>query len=346
MVVPSTTLPRPDKSAVVIAGREFKAALLARESRQNIQMTKAWITIEKSIEADIIALANKIDELVQTDLPVTRGQLQGLTEYRELLAKAKAETAKYAKDFVDPFVETGQREIIGLATGAAGESIELSFFGISPNFNRLNPEALEFMVGTAGNGEPLDKLIKARVKFGPTDAQRVLDTLFTATARGFNPAKTANLIKNDLVGGLNKALLISRSEQLRAYREASRAYYESSGLVKGYKRISARDPRVCAACLMADGTFYPTDQEFPEHPQGRCTLIPVVIGAEEPNWQTGKFWFGTQPDEVQSQILGPQKFAAYKAGEFKLDDLITERRSPTWGPSLVPTPLKDLVKEK
>ena len=146
-----------------------------------------------------------------------------------------------------------------------------------------------------------------------------------------------------LAGGLTKAMQIARSEQLRVYRESSRLQYQKSGVVRAYKRLSAKDERVCPACLMADGEVVALEIEFMEHTQGRCTLVPVVIGADDPNWEPGQDWFKRQPADVQQQILGPGRYAAYQDGLFELDDLVTTQSSSIWGDSLVPTPLKDLV---
>ena len=72
-------------------------------------------------------------------------------------------------------------------------------------------------------------------------------TLIVGTAQGWNPRKTAARMKGDLAGGLQKALTIARSEQMRVYREATRAQYERSGVVSGQRRLSAHDDRVCPA---------------------------------------------------------------------------------------------------
>jgi SPP1 gp7 family putative phage head morphogenesis protein len=186
-------------------------------------------------------------------------------------------------------------------------------------------------------------LLFKRVAFDTEAQMRVIDTLTRSTALGYNPRKTARLIQDDLAMGLNNAMQIARTEQLRVYRETSRMQYEESDVVKGYKRIAALSDRTCPACLMADGTVYRTTTEFWEHVQGRCSLIPIVIGAPDPEWETGMDWFKRQNPDTQQKILGPGRYNAWKDKQFQLEDLITKKRNKTWGNALVPTSLKKLV---
>lgn len=340
------TPPAASPSGVVRRMEEFKAGLLARETAQTVEMTTAWFEVERSLTGSINLLVKEIDVLTVAGETVTRGKIVKLNRYRELLAQARIETAKYSTQFATPFVTAGQEQIAGLALSNAAEAIEISYATrakIAPLFNRLNMDAVEFMVGNTGAGGPVGALLKKRVVTGPDVMMRIVNTLVDGTARGIAPRRLAGLIANDLAGGLNKALQIARTEQLRVYRESSRMQYTDSGVVSGYKRLSARDERVCPACLMADGQTFRLEISFAEHVQGRCTLVPIVIGADVPKWETGKKWFGKQPPEVQARILGMGRFEAWQDGQFKLDQLVTKKTSRVWGDALVPAPLKDLV---
>lgn len=325
---------------------EFKAGLLARETAQTVQMTTAWFEVERSLTGSINLLVKEIAALETAGEVVTRGKVVKLFRYRELLAQARVETTKYATKFATPFVTAGQEQAVKLGISNASEAIQISFatrarFG--PTFNRLNFDAVEFMVGNTGAGGTVGALLKKRIVTGPDVMMRIVNTLVDGTARGIGSRRLAGLIANDLAGGLNKALQIARTEQGRVYRESSRMQYADSGVVSGYKRLSARDDRVCPACLMADGQIFRLEISFAEHVQGRCTLVPIVIGADDPKWETGKQWFTKQPPEVQARILGPGRFEAWRGGEFKLDQLVVKKTNRTWGDALVPAPLKDLV---
>lgn len=74
-----------------------------------------------------------------------------------------------------------------------------------------------------------------------------------------------------------------------------------------------------------------------------CTLVPIITGVENPTWQLGPDWFREQPANTQQSILGPGRFAAWQDGAFELDQLVSVRENETWGASVQPTPLKELV---
>lgn len=336
----------PGESAVVRLMRLKRAALLAREALQMGEMTDAWLDVEMALDGAINDLVNQIDALLQAGTPPTQGQLYRLERYHELLIQAEKEIAKYVADYLSPQLIEWQEEMVRLGLQDAIEAIKVSQFSagiFGVDFNRLPVSAVELLVGLAGDGSPLLELLIDRVIAGPEFAAKVMETLIEAVALGYNPRKTARLIKDALTGGLNKALQIARTEQLRVMREASLMQYRESGVVEGYFRLSARDRRVCPACLFADGKFYELDVEFEEHPQGRCVPIPVLFGIPRPDYQTGKEWFLEQSPQIQILILGPGRYEAWRKGLFKLEDLITRRVDKIWGASLVPTALKELV---
>lgn len=338
--------PLPDSSAVVTLMRKAKDALLAREAAQMAQMANAWLVVERSLQGSISSLLAEIESLAASGQTLSRAKLLRLQRYHALVAQVQVEMAKYVDNFAAPFITAGQSQMAGFGLSDAAQATRTSYFtsgSIGPAFSSLPVGATEFMAGLAGDGSPLVALLESRIVADPTAIIQITDTLLESTALGINPRVTARLIRDQLAGNLNKAMQIARTEQLRVYRESSRMQYQQSGVVTGYMRLSARDGRVCPACLMADGQILRLEIEFAEHPQGRCTLVPVVIGADTPEWETGKQWFLRQPEDVQRQILGPGRFDAYQDGQFGLDALVTERKSSVWGDALVPTPLKDLV---
>ena len=55
---------------------------------------------------------------------------------------------------------------------------------------------------------------------------------------------------------------------------------------------------------MADGRIYRIEDGFDEHPQGRCSLIPVLANVPAVRFQTGQEWFAQQPEATQRRDLG------------------------------------------
>jgi len=83
------------------------------------------------------------------------------------------------------------------------------------------------------------------------------------------------------------------------------------------------------------------DGDFDEHPNGRCTAVPIVRGVPEPQWENGATWFANQSEDTQREILGAGRFEAYKNG-VSLSDMSTHVSDPTWGGAFVPTAVGNL----
>ena len=153
--------------------------------------------------------------------------------------------------------------------------------------------------------------------------------------------------------GLTRALRISRTEQLRSYREATRlSYQQNSNIVKGYTRHASKDARTCMACLALDGKRYPLSVPLNEHVQGRCALVPDTIqysdlGLNVPSPVTrrelGPDWFNRQTPGAQLDMMGPSRYKAWNAGEFNFTDQAKIVPNSTWGESAIVKPLKELI---
>jgi hypothetical protein len=350
---------------VVQAIRAHKAALLARETKQMKAMAKVWATVEAQLAAEMDALALEIDALRKAGQVVNPGKVYRMERYQRLLFQVRSEASGYA-DYTAKTVAAQQLENTWIAQQEAAEALRLSAKGTaletfqagppglsatlpvsveaaggaSPSFVQLNASALENMVGMMADGTPLRTHLKA--VYG--DAAKGMSKYLTrAVAQGLNPRQTAREMRRGLRLGLDRALVIARTEQLRAYREAQRMTYEESGVVLGYKRLAAKQARTCLGCLVEDGRFYRTEEAFEDHPQGRCSLVPIVEGADLPQWETGQEWLAKQPEATQRKIMGPGRLALYQSGEVPLSAMATHTHDPIFGGAWVPTPLKDLT---
>ena len=72
-----------------------------------------------------------------------------------------------------------------------------------------------------------------------------------------------------------RAMLIARTETLRAHNEGRKVFYREVG-VKKVRWITAHDERTCPICAPRDGMIYPIDSVPEEHPAGRCTVVAVM----------------------------------------------------------------------
>lgn len=330
-------MPEP---AVVVAMRSFKADLLARELRQMQTMARRWLQVERALEGQIEALAQKAARIRADGGTVSRGTLFGLDRYHRLLAQLRAEIDRYAVYAAD-LIETERTRYARAGVDHAVNAIELAGpRNILAAFDRLPVEAVQMGAGLMADGSPL--LTHLQATWGDASIG-MTDELLRAIATGQNPRQTARRMADGTTRSLNRMLVTARTEQLRVYRMANREQMRASGVVAGYRRLSAHDSRVCAACLMDEGHLYALGETMPEHPAGRCAQVPVVEGMPELTWTQGASWFVTQSETTQKSILGKGRHDAWRAGMFSLDELINVRGNSVWGASMAVTPLQQLV---
>jgi SPP1 gp7 family putative phage head morphogenesis protein len=334
-------MPQPTDPAVVRAAREHRDALIAKDRDQMQRMADKWAEIERTLEAQMSALANEIAVLQAQGIKVSPSRIFQMERYKALTAQAREQLRGFTGALAQE-VASNQADYARDGIRDAASAVQLSLLynsEITASFNLLNPSAIEGIVGMTGAGTPLERLIRTA---WPYAVSGLTDELIKAVALGQNPAITAQRMKNGFGVGLDRARTIARTEQLRAYREAARAQYAASGVVGGYKRLAARSTRTCPACLFADGRVYRLESQFSDHPNGRCTLVPIVNGLKEIQWQTGQQWFNTQPRDAQIEIIGPGAYNAWRTGQIQLQQLVTETDHPTWGAGLATTPLSQL----
>lgn len=255
---------------VVRVMREYKQLLLAREALQMQTMARTWLDVERRLDDSLLLLAQEVEELRAGGEAVTEARLYRLERYHRLVAQVNAEFRRYA-DYAARQVERGQAQAGALGVAHAAGAIEASYqpYGLRIGFDRLPVEATEYMVGLAGDGSPLVSVLRQRMIAESGALDRLTGTLVNSTAQGWNPRKTARAMAGDLTAGLDKALTITRTEQLRVYRMAADAQYQASGVVQGQKRLATHDGRVCLGCLAAEGRVYPLGQPLGDHPNGR-----------------------------------------------------------------------------
>ncbi len=315
-----------------------RAALLARENAAMQANARAWLQVEQAIQAQVDALAY---ELANTATP-SMGQLQRSRRYHALMEQTRDELRKY-EDYLEPRIRSGQADMITAAMEHSRQAVNAvaTEAQVVINFDRLPVSAVNDAIGLAGDGSPLRAVLQDASRVGP-DA--LADQLVSGIALGRNPVTVARqAIRLGLGQSFTRMQTIYRTEMLRTYRQTTLASYGNSNIIVGYTRISARDSRVCAGCLMSDGRFYPVDYGFDQHPNCRCSLIPRLRNVPPVQYQTGQEWFRQQPAATQRQILGAGRYDLWQRGDASLDDMVSRSWSDDWGGSLHPTRVRDLA---
>lgn len=326
---------------VVQVMQDFRAGLLRKEAENQRAMAAQWLRVERGLMDKVEEFTERVNREGLTAGQIASRRFQ-LERYQDLLAQARrayAPFAEYAAGATTAHQSYFGRAGIQLATTAI--KAVGSEAGVRIALNVLPVEAIQNMVGLGVDGSPLRELFDNAFGAG---ANGMLEQLIQSTARGTNPKVTArNMVRMGLAQSFHRALVIDRTEQLRVHREATRLAYQNSGVVENYRRLATRDRRTCIGCLVADGEVYDLEETLREHPQGRCTLLPVVSGLKPVEWEKGKDWLTRQSPAIQRQILGRERFNLWNDGKADLEEMIDLKPNTIWGDHLAPTRLSDLV---
>lgn len=316
-----------------------RQALLRQERAAASAMVRAygesWQRLQEELHrlnGDIVA-ARAAGETVNLSWLTRQERLEAL---RRQVERELRQFAEYA----DGAVLAQQRAAVEVAQRNTGELLDMAL-GRGPvviGYNRMPREAAEALVGFASDGSPLRTLMGG---LGGGVGQGVIDALTTGLVTGLNPRETARLIRRAYGMGLTRALRISRTETLRAYREASRqSYLANSDIVKGWYWQAALSARTCVSCWAMHGSLHELNETLDSHPQCRCTMFPALKSWKElgypnaedsPTPRTGPELFAEQPAEVQRAVLGPAAYEAYRAGGVSLRDFVGVKEDARWG---------------
>lgn len=341
-------LPRPDPfidPRVVTIVRAQKAALLQAERATMADLTGRWLAMEYRLTPLMDALAQEMVVAQAQGQTITTNWLLRNQTFKTLASQARADLYEYigqaANTITDQMAFFGD---LGLSDAAEAYANALDDYGRLPisGVPQPGPDLTDLVTGRAGlagDGNPLLDLL------GPAadDSLQGLGKKTLESARLMDTQKITRAMQDGLAKGYNRVLNTSRSESFRLYREAQRAYWQQTGRVTGYMRMATHDNRVCPGCLMDEGTIYQLAEDIPEHPQGRCGQVPVVMGQPRPTWLGGARWFEGQSESLQRDVLGPGRYDAWVAGKFSLDELAKVQPNSTWGPSIRGATLAELT---
>jgi len=342
---PTTPIPPVDTSlpSAYQYMQQNKLLLEAMDAEQMRLMVSQWLQMEGHLEARISDLAQHVTSMRAAGEAVTHETLMTIERYQKLLAQTQKELYGYT-EFAERLISEQQAKLAKMGIEHASTAIQMSLFesgpGVGAFFDKLPVSAIENMVGLTAKGSPVAEVL---AKHWPNAVQNMTDILVRNTGLGINPRQTAREMADGLAAeGLNNAMTIARSEQLRVYREASRQQYQASGMVQQYERMCAHQPRTCMACLALDGEIYDTEDLIETHACCRCIMRPIVDGMPSIERETGQDWFEKQPEHVQREMMGPSRYEMYKSGDVGIKDMVVTGDHPDWGPTAGVRSVKDL----
>lgn len=162
---------------------------------------------------------------------------------------------------------------------------------------------------------------------GQKRAAGILAGVADDLAAGRDPVRRVVAGLGSLLGW---TLALARRWLLDAWRKGTGSTYRKRGGAKivGFRRVAQADERTCVACLLLDGTIYQREDEFTDHINGRCVLVPITDPNAKPPGETGRDWLLRQDEAAQRSIMGNPNYEAWKAGKIGLDDMKGLHRAP------------------
>lgn len=252
-----------------------------------------------------------------------------------------------------------QAQQVGITLGLQSSAATLQATlppGHSWSFGRPHPQAISEAIAVMQPGSPLYDLFHS---FGEEATNEVKNALVLGVSLGRSPREISRDVAQALDISRSRALVIARTEALRAYRSAQLLTFQANDdVVDGWIWQSALTKRTCAACIAMSGTEHPISEPMGSHPCCLCTMLPKTkswssilrtsgydvgdIPDTSSHLPSGPDWFDDQSEEVQRDILGP-KYAGWKAGDFTLQDIVGRAYDSDWGDSIYEKSLKELT---
>lgn len=290
----------------------------------------------------------KILALSVADLEqVTPAAVKRMAEYRDLMAQVAAELDRY-QSYTGIEMDRAARAAITVgADNAKALSIAAGGRGIAGSWNRVPNEVIQQLLGFL---DPQGPLYAKLGQLSGWTAGQVSKAILEGVGLGDNPKTIARALSRtfqDSMGmALTDSLRMMRTVQLYSYREAARASYVANGdVVTGWVWYAHLDGDVCLSCVAQHGTVHDNSETLDDHHNGRCDMLPLVIGSKNPIEVMGEEWFKGLPEAQQQAMMGASKWQAFKDGKFSFGALSREGPDDVYGLMRTETPLKDLVPE-
>lgn len=323
-------------SALLGLARVQSDDLRAADAAVATRLATQYAGIRTAIERDLERVNDRIARAAIAGQPISPAVLyqQGrasafLAEVTERLERYQAIADKAASDAVRRAAVAGLEDGQALVDAALPE-------GIRPSFSRLRPDVIDASIASAHTVAQLLPRVNA-----PARLEAILNA---AVARGVNPRESARELAAAVDMPLSRALTITRTETLRAYRNATTlAYQGEAETLRGWQWLSAADDRTCAACFAMHGQIFRLDQPMTGHPNCRCTQVPLtrpyselVDGFDDdampgPAVADGSRLFSQLGPAQQRRALGRAGYDAYRRGDVRLEDFVRWRDHPIYG---------------
>lgn len=307
----------------------FRTALLAQDVVAQRAILDGLGTVNSRLRTLAQDLQAEIDALGPDVQP---WQIERLARYNELMDQIETEVQTFAQTLGSqlPVAQAAAAQVGSAAALAQAQAIA-GTARIGARWNQLSAPALREIVASTQVG-PLADLLGS---FGVDAAAKARAVLIEGIGTGQNARVVGRALEAATGTTRQRAQVIARTEILRAGKSANlQSFAANSDVISGWKWHAFKGPRTCSACLIMDGTEFPTSTTFfPGHPQCRCVAMPILRDYPTPREQTGREYLESLPEDEQRALLGNKKYEAWRNGELELDDMVSPRYSERWGTS-------------
>ena len=309
--------------------------LLLREQALADDLMRVYGRSERRLRGEINKLNQELKDWKEGDPPGKFFQRERVQSHLNQIQSIIKQLSQVATGITSASLEKN--------VAAAMADAEKIVGSIGVRWTALPRHTLLTLTERMTDGTPLsDRLAQE----GAEAAERAKQVLFDGIVKGHGSGQIGKELVTAVVElTRDRAILIARTESIRAYRQSSiEGYRYNRHICSGWRWVCSKSWRTCPACLALDGSVHPLEEDFGSHPACRCTPVPIVIGHEEWNHQTGVEWFDKQPESIQRRILGRGLFGLYKNSVITLDQLVDRHPSP-WGPTANTKSIRQLVRE-
>lgn len=315
----------PTTSQIIQLANQFKRQILADDRETVTSLTRVYGEIWNRLRIDVRQLTAQIEQARERGETVNEAWLFQNNRLNDLLTQVEQELAQFNIGLESDIVAR-QTATVELAQEQAQALVREQ--GARLTLSRLPREAINELVAQLPNGSPLSTLLQELVGQG---SQNMREALINGVAQGWNPRRIERAAREAQGKVLQRALTVARTEALRPYREAQYQQRQANqNIIQGWVWLSAADGRTCASCWAMHGTRHGNNERLDDHPNGRCTEVPIVAGFAL-NVPTGDELFKKADPAVQQRVLRGEKYEAYRDGRIKLNDLVHRSRSRVWG---------------
>jgi len=322
---------------------ERRRKVLKRLDNRGLQsVAKSYRAVLRDLTTRLSGVTQLITRARAQGEEVSEGWLARQGRYQTLIAQHEALTLDFLRAAMatiegvkDEAIDLAHADAPALTTAAMGPAPADALARVQSSFSRLPSDQLNRLLHNAADERPLGSLLLEVV---PESTQAVKDAMASGVARGAGVRDIARDVRVASGMAQQRALLISRTEVIRAYRETSRELYERSPAVKGW--LWWAEVNACPVCSAEHGSEHDLSETLDSHPSCRCTMLPVTLSWRElgydlpdgrPALQSGSERFAGLAEADKLAIVGRARLDAYNAGEITLQDMVRETRHPRWG---------------